>query len=55
MQSKLAAQSKRSMLAANQRLTPGQRLDAYLIHCRLMLDLLHAGRRVRGRPARSGR
>ena len=53
MESKLAAQSKRSLLAASQRLTPAQRLDAYLVHCRLMFDLYHAGQQVRARPLRS--
>jgi hypothetical protein len=52
MESKLAAQSKRLLLAANQRLTPAEGLDAYLAHCRLMFDLYRAGQRVRARPVR---
>ena len=47
MESKLATESRRSLLAANQRLTPSQRLDAYVVHCRLMFDLYQAGQRVR--------
>jgi hypothetical protein len=52
MESKLAAQAKRSLLDANQRLTPSQRLEAYVVHCRLMFDLYDAGRRARVKPAR---
>jgi hypothetical protein len=55
MQSKLAAQSKESQLAANRLLTPSQRLDAYLVHCRLMSDLYDAGRRFRDEPVRARR
>ena len=55
MQSKLAAASKRSLLASHQRLTPGQRLDAYLVHCRLMFDLFDAGRSQREKSVRSRR
>jgi hypothetical protein len=47
MESKLAAQSRHSLLVASQRLTAAQRLDAYLVHCRLMADLHQAGQRMR--------
>jgi hypothetical protein len=53
MESKLAAQSKRSLLEANQRLTPAQRVAAYVVHCRLMFDLYQAGQRARPVPSRS--
>jgi hypothetical protein len=52
MKSKLAIRSKRALLAANQRLTPTQRLEAYVVHCRLMFDLYEAGRHLRAQPAR---
>jgi len=52
MESKLATRSKHALLAANQRLTPTQRLEAYVVHSRLMFELYQAGRRVRARPAR---
>jgi hypothetical protein len=53
MRSRLAEQSKRSLLAANQRLTPEQRLEAFLVHCRLMMDLLRAVERARSTAASS--
>jgi hypothetical protein len=54
MESKLAAEAKRSLLAANQRLTPEQRLDAFVVHCRLMMELYHAGQRIRSAPPQQG-
>jgi hypothetical protein len=51
MVSKLARDARRMLLAASQRLTPEQRLDAFLAHSRLMLELHRAGRRLRA-PAR---
>jgi hypothetical protein len=53
MKSKLATQSKRSLLDAIQRLTPEQRLDAFVVHCRLMVDLYRAGERARAKPPAS--
>ena len=47
MESKLANQSKRSLLEANQRLTPEQRLESFVVHCRLVMDLYEAGQRAR--------
>jgi hypothetical protein len=35
------------LLAATQRLTPEQRLDAFLTHSRLMMELFQAGQRAR--------
>lgn len=51
MQSKLAADARRALLAASQRLTPEERLNAFLAHSRLMLELRRAGERLRV-PAR---
>jgi hypothetical protein len=51
MESKLATDARRALLAANQRLTPAERLNAFLAHSRLMLELHRAGERLRV-PAR---
>jgi hypothetical protein len=51
MQSKLATDARRALLAASQRLTPEERLNAFLAHSRLMLELCRAGERLRA-PAR---
>jgi hypothetical protein len=47
MESKLATDAKYRLLMANQRLTPGQRLEAFLVHNRLVMDLYRAGQRAR--------
>ena len=36
-----------ALLAATQRLTPEQRLDAFLTHSRLMMELFQAGQQAR--------
>lgn len=41
------------LIDANQRLTPEERLNAFLTHCRLMMELYDAGRQARlARPQR---
>jgi hypothetical protein len=52
MESKLARQLEDDLIAAAQRLTPEERLRAFLAHCRLMSELLEAGRRHRAGPPR---
>jgi len=47
MESKLARQAKDALLAANQRLSPEQRLNALLAHSRLKVALFEAGKRLR--------
>lgn len=47
MDSKLAQEAERELIAATQRLTPEERLNAYLRHCRLMVKLHEAGERLR--------
>jgi hypothetical protein len=49
MESKLLRQSATDLLEALQRLTPEQRLRAFLSPCRLMRELWEAGRRYRSR------
>lgn len=55
MESKLAQQQKAALIRAMQRMTPEQRLDAFLTHCRLMMSLYQAGaeqrRSLQRRPA----
>lgn len=50
MESKLARQLRDELLAAMERLTPEERLRAFLAHCRLVSELYEAGRRHRSRP-----
>lgn len=47
MESKLAQQAERTLIEATQRLTPEQRIEAFLTHCELMMELYEAGRRLR--------
>jgi hypothetical protein len=53
MRSKLAEQSELDLIRLNQRLTPTQRLEAFLAQCRLMATLRKAGDDVRPRAADS--
>jgi hypothetical protein len=47
MESKLAQQARQAAIAATQRLSPEQRLNAFLEHCQLMMALYQAGRTLR--------
>jgi hypothetical protein len=47
LQRRLGQEIDRGLLAATQRLTPEQRLDAFLIHSRLMMELYQAGQQAR--------
>lgn len=47
MDSKIATISKRALLVQVQRLTPEQRLEAFLVHSRLVTELYRAGLRHR--------
>ena len=51
MDSKVATASKRALLTQVQRLTPEQRLEAFLVHSRLMTELYRAGLRHRTEAA----
>jgi hypothetical protein len=53
MRSKLAQESRRALLAEAQRLTPEERLNAFLEHCQLMMALYHAGQELRADAARN--
>jgi hypothetical protein len=47
MQSKVAEQLETALIAATQGLSPEQRLNAYLQHCRLVTQLYLVGQRQR--------
>jgi hypothetical protein len=42
MESKLAKDAERALIEATQRLTPEERLNAFLTHCPLMMELREA-------------
>jgi hypothetical protein len=46
MESKLAKEARRALVAENQKLSPEQRLEAFLVHCRLVAELREAGREL---------
>jgi hypothetical protein len=50
MESKLAREAKSALLAATQRMSPEQRLDAFLMHSQLMMELRRAGKMVQPAP-----
>jgi len=50
MESKLAQEIDLALVAAMRRLTPEERLDAFLEHCELMMELFQAGRQARLTP-----
>jgi hypothetical protein len=52
MHSKIAREAKAALLAATQRLTPENRLNAFLKHCRLMMEFRHAGRELQAAKQR---
>jgi hypothetical protein len=47
MESRVAQYSERSLLEAMRRLTPEERLNAFLEHCQLVMELYNAGREQR--------
>jgi hypothetical protein len=51
MESKIATEAERSLIEATQRLSPEERLNAYLEHCRLMMELYEAGQHLRSRSS----
>jgi hypothetical protein len=52
MDSKLASQAQAALLAAAQKLSSEQRLNAFLRHCRLMMELERGGRQAQPCPQR---
>jgi len=47
MESELAKYAARELIEASKRMTPQQRLDAYIEHCRHVHRFYEAGRHVR--------
>jgi hypothetical protein len=44
-----AAQAHWALIEATQRLSPEERLNAFLAHCRLVMELYDAGQKAQGR------
>ena len=51
-ESKLAAQAKLDLVALTQSMTPEQRLEAFLMHSQLMMELYMAGQEIRSKLRR---
>lgn len=47
MRSKLAELARRELREADQRLTPEERLEAYVEHCQVLVELYDAGQKLR--------
>jgi hypothetical protein len=52
MESKVAKEAERALVEATQRLSPEERLNAFVAHCRLVMELYEAGQKTRSQPAR---
>ena len=50
MESKIAKEAERALVEATQRLSPEKRLDAFLVHCRLVMQLYESSRQCRAHP-----
>ena len=46
MESKVAKEAERALVEATQRLSPEERLNAFLAHCRLVMELYEAGQKA---------
>lgn len=46
MESKVAKEAERALIEATQRLSPEERLNAFLVHCRLVMELFEAGKKT---------
>ena len=55
MDSRLANEADRALIETARRLTPEERLNAFLVHCRLLAELYQAGERIRAQEQRPGR
>ena len=47
MESKVAKAAEQALVEATQRLVPEERLNAFLVHCRLIVELYEAGQKMR--------
>jgi len=53
MESRLARQAEAALLDTMRRMTPEQRLDAFLEHCQLVMELYDAGIQLRAKPVQA--
>ena len=53
MESRLARQAEADLLETMRRMTPEQRLNAFLEHCQLVMQLYNAGQRQRAKPTQA--
>jgi hypothetical protein len=53
MESRLAHQAEAALLEIMRRMTPEQRLDAFLEHCQLVMELYDAGLQQRAKAAQT--
>ncbi|MBS0364348.1 MAG: hypothetical protein JSR67_00825 [Proteobacteria bacterium] len=47
MESRVATDAERALIEATQRLSPGERVAAFLAHNRLVMELYEAGQKLR--------
>jgi len=52
MESRLAREAEAALLETMRSMTPEQRLNAFLEHCQLMIELYNAGRQYRAQTSR---
>jgi hypothetical protein len=53
MESKLSKQLEADLIAAMRRLSPEQKLNAFLAHCQLMMELYQVGQRIRSESSKT--
>jgi len=53
MDSKVANEAEHALVEATQRLSPEEGLNAFLAHCRLVMDLFDAGQKIRASEQRT--
>jgi hypothetical protein len=52
MKSKLAEEAEQALIEATQKLSPEERLNAFLEHCQLVMELYEAGKKIRAADLR---
>jgi hypothetical protein len=55
MESRVAQQSREALLETMRRMSPEERLNAFLEHCQRIMELYHAGQEQRARASRAPR
>ena len=54
MDSEVAKEAERALIEATQQMSPEERLEAFLEHSQLVMDLYEAGQRLRADPRQAG-